>query len=185
MSEDRLLLVDASVVITLARIDAFELLYTLDSRIIVPKSVEEEVNSEPANSTLQKAHRSRIETLSVFDDASFVDVDDGTRQTARAHLNADEDATNGDVALLTAALHATDHSEEKPVVVSEDKPLRQTCEALSITVSGSIGVLIRAVEQGAIDPDDAKDKLLAMDKVGARLSASLLRRAEALIDDAA
>lgn len=74
---------------------------------------------------------------------------------------------------------------DSSVVVTDDRPLRETCKALSIPVSGPTGVLVRAVERGDLTPDDAKDALLAMDEVGARLSASLLRRAERLIDDAA
>lgn len=74
---------------------------------------------------------------------------------------------------------------DRPVVITDDKPLRQTCKALSILISGSIGVLIRAVERGECTAEDAKQTLYAMDEVGARLSASLVKRAEQLIDDAA
>ncbi|WP_226004149.1 hypothetical protein [Natrinema salinisoli] len=86
----------------------------------------------------------------------------------------------GDVALLGMALERTD-----AIVVTDDKPLRDTCKALSIPVSGSIAILVRAVERDAVTVDDANDTLLAMDEVGARLSASLLRRAERLLEDAA
>ena len=73
---------------------------------------------------------------------------------------------------------------DSPVVVTDDKPLREACKALSIPVSGSIGVLVRAVERGDVEAGEAKDTLYAMDEVGARLSASLVKRAEKLIDDA-
>lgn len=72
-----------------------------------------------------------------------------------------------------------------PVLVSDDEPLRNGCKALSVPVSGSIGVLIRSVERGDLSAEAARDSLYAMDAVGARLSASLIRRAERLIGEAA
>lgn len=90
------------------------------------------------------------------------------------------DSLAGDVASLAHALGADD-----PVVVTDDKPLRKTCKALGVPVSGSMGVVIAAVERGDLDPNEAKDALVSMDEVGARLSARLLRKAERLIDEAA
>lgn len=174
MSDERTLLVDASVIITLARIDSFGLLDTLGGTVVVPETVVGEVDSEPAQSTLDGTLDTWTQTVTALETATS---DEET--TARAQLGVDDDRTSGDLALLTRALHTRD-----AVVVTDDKPLRQTCKTLSIPVSGSIGVLVRAVEVDAIEPDEAKNRLLAMDEVGARLSASLLRRAERLIDDA-
>lgn len=86
----------------------------------------------------------------------------------------------GDVALLGGALERSERA-----VVTDDDPLREACKALSIPVSGSIGVPIRAIERGESSADEATEALLAMDEVGARLSARLLRRAERSIADAA
>lgn len=72
-----------------------------------------------------------------------------------------------------------------PMVVTDDKPLQKTCKALGVPLSGSIGVVVAAVERDAIEPAEAKRLLIAMDEVGARLSARLLRKAERLIDEAA
>lgn len=52
-------------------------------------------------------------------------------------------------------------------------------------MAGTIGVLIRAVERGDLTPDQARDSLYALDEVGARLSASLVRTAERHIDQVA
>jgi predicted nucleic acid-binding protein len=177
MSE-RVLLVDASVVITLARVDCLPLPRRLDGRVAVPEAVVAEVASEPAESALDDALEEWASERAVLDELEAVGK-------ARAYLGAGEDATGGDCALLAAALHAQNAAPEMPVVVTDDKPLRETCKALSVPVSGSLGVLIRAVEQDTLDADEAKARLLAMDEVGARLSASLLRRAERLIDEAA
>jgi len=91
-------------------------------------------------------------------------------------------ATEGDVALLAYALAFDDRDDRGPVVVTDDKPLRVTCEALSVPLSGSVGVLVRAVERGDIEQKEAKQKLYAMDEVGAGSSASSVRKAERMID---
>ncbi|MFP8951593.1 DUF3368 domain-containing protein [Natrialbaceae archaeon A-arb3/5] len=180
---ERLLLIDASTFITLAEIGACGLLYRTRGRLAVPGAVRDEVSDDPAESELIRAIQSNA--ICVLD----APVADGPipepYERASEHLDpttpiAEEDANwSGDIALLGQAL------DRSAVVVSDDKPLRDTCKALSIPVSGSIGILVRAVERGDASAAEAKDLLLAMDDVGARLSARLLRRAERLIDDAA
>lgn len=180
---DRTLLVDASSFITLAEIRACDLLYRAPGRIAVPTAVRGEITDDPAESELERA----FET----DDVVVVEhtADDGlhpeTYERANEHLDLSvptaggEPAWPGDVALLGEAFRTSD-----VVVVTDDKPLRKTCRALSIPISGSIGILVRAVERDDVEVDAAKDKLAAMDEVSARLSARLLRRAERLIDEA-
>jgi predicted nucleic acid-binding protein len=176
MSDRRTLLVDASVFITLGEVDETDLMYGLEGRVVVPAAVRAEVTQDPAASELEAA----IDR----DDVTVLDTAEATAEldAATDHLgrSAADEETDGDVALLARALDRAD-----PVVLTDDKPLRTACKALSIPVSGTIGVLIRAVERGAIGPETAKERLVAMDQVGARLSASLLRRAERLIDGAA
>ena len=105
-----------------------------------------------------------------------------TVEVATARLSHDDSTESiaGDVALFAQALVADD-----PILVTDDKPLRKTCKALGVPISGSIGVVIGAVERGDLEPEVAKDALVSMDEVGARLSARLLRKAERLIDEAA
>lgn len=185
----RWVLVDASVLITLAEIGKLDCLYGMDETPVVPEAVQEEVTSEPASSELAKA---------IYDTGDLrIDAEDyryrshwSSFRTAASHLGEsfpDEPAGqwegsdihwSGDVALLARALEADD-----AIVVTDDKPLRKTCKALDIPVSGSIGVIIAAVERGDLEPENAKDALVAMDEVGAHLSARLLRRAERMIDD--
>lgn len=181
--DERTLLVDASTFITLAEIGACDLLYGTRGRIAVPAAVRREITDEPAKSELDRAVESG--DVSVLEPRADADL---PRSYERAMDHLDRSAPTasgdsnviGDVAILGAALDRSD-----VVVVTDDKPLRDTCKALSIPVSGSIGVLVRAVERGDATADEAKDALLAMDEVGARLSARLLRRAERLIEDAA
>lgn len=162
--------------ITLAEIGTLELLDGTAGEVVVPGAVAEEVTDDPAASALADGTDDgwiRVEHVDAVEDPHLDD--------AATHLGVDDpsDEVAGDVALLALAL-----ATEECVVVSDDKPLRKTCKALSIPLSGSIGVLIRAVERGDLRASEAKAKLLAMDEVGARLSATLLRRAEAMIETA-
>jgi predicted nucleic acid-binding protein len=169
-SADRTLLVDASVFITLTAIDAVGLLGALDGETVVPERVADELVDDRSRAALADARE--------CGEIRIVRVEERLDE-ARAHLGT-PDGDRGDVGLLAHALASTD----SVVAVTDDKPLRDACKALSIPVSGSIGVLVRAVERGGIEPDSAKDKLYAMDEVGARLSTTLVRRGERLIDDA-
>lgn len=188
--ESRRLLVDASVFIRLATIRSLDLLYDLDGQVIVTTTVQFEIREEPAHSEVQAAiSEGNVRTVNLLSE-----VDENSKELvaeAANQLGTDTESlitenalgfaniTDGDVSLLTAALYFEDS-----VVVTDDKPLRKTCKAFSIPVSGSIGVLVRAVERDDLEPDVAKDKLYAMDEVGARLSASLIKRAESLIKEA-
>lgn len=168
---------DTSAFIALAAIGQGSLLRGLEGRIEVPATVRAEIVDEPAASTLAAAADREPGWIRTSSDPPREAV-----ATAAAQLGEEtpDGPPPGDVALLAHALEAED-----PVVVTDDKPLRKTCKALGIPVSGSIGVLIAAVDRGDLDPEAATDALLAMDEAGARLSAGLLRRAERLIDDAA
>jgi predicted nucleic acid-binding protein len=170
---DRTVLVDASVFITLADTGSADLLAGLDGSVVVPDLVRQEITSDPAAKTLSDAIADGWITCPQS-------VSDAAVEEAASHLGRSDEELRGDAVLLAHALVADD-----PVVITDDKPLRQTCKALSIPISGSIGVLVRAVERGDVDSDAAKETLYAMDEVGARLSASLVKRAERLIDDAA
>ncbi|WP_254525118.1 DUF3368 domain-containing protein [Natrinema caseinilyticum] len=148
----------------------------------MPTTVVAEVTSEPAASELENATGEWVTTATLVEDGTGIDERADHLETAAIHLDRSSNPEDwgGDVPLLAAAL-----SHEELVIVTDDKPLRKTCKVLSIPVTGSLGILIRAVERGDLDPATAKGKLEAMDEVGARLSVRLLRRAERLIDDAA
>lgn len=188
MSDRRTFLTDASVVVRLSSVGELSLLRAIDGEIVVPRAVESEVVGDPG-----------AVQLSAAVDDGWITVTDHppTEALSRAadHLGADDSRSlrerpveapaerpvvEGDTALLAHALSA----RQTAVVVSDDKPLRETCKALSVAVSGSIGVLVRAVEVDAVDRQTAIDRLYAMDEVGERLSASLIRRGEQLIEEA-
>ena len=169
---DRTLLVDASVFITLSQVGTVELVNSLSGDVVVPGPVAEEITSSPADDWLEAGvYNGWIQQ------SDWVPKEDAA--LARSYLGRSDGEMDGDIALLAIAL-----ASDSPVVVSDDKPLRQTCKSLSIPVSGSIGVLVQNVELGELSPEEAKDRLYAIDETGARLSASLVKRAEKLIDEA-
>lgn len=168
--EERTLLVDASVFIALAAVDAVDLLVGMEGSVVVPLRVADELVDERSRRALNDARENGSVKVSRAT---------GHLESARTHLGTDGES--GDAGLLAHALG----TDDPVVVVTGDKPLRQTCKTLSVPVSGSIGVVIRAAERGAGGGAEAKELVYAMDEVGARLSASLVKRAERLIDDAA
>lgn len=182
--DERRFLVDASVFITLAEIGQAELLDGLNGQVEMPFAVVEEVTDDPAASVLSEARGDWLNTQGLRGASSAVREIDSSRAASHLGKAHSDDGWDGDIALLTYALWLKD-CNGNVVLVTDDKPLRKTCKFLSIPVSGSIGVLVRAVERGHIAPDGAKKSLYAIDEVGARLSASLVRRAERLIDEAA
>jgi predicted nucleic acid-binding protein len=183
---ERLVIVDASVLITLAEIDATKLLKNMQGEIALPAAVAEEITEPPASDFVGDSDWISIGPPTIHASKTPPPIEE-SQERAEAHLgrSASDGALNGDVGILTSALFITEISERELVVLTDDKPLRKTCKALSIPISGSIGVLIRAVERGDIGVTQAKATLRAMDEVGARLSVSLLERAERLIEDAA
>lgn len=179
----RKLYVDASVCITLAEIDYLWLLRHVEGTPIVPDEVVEEVSEDPGASRLNEAlNEGWLNHHSIKTTTATLEVHEDAVGLAAQHLGVDEDSNtlSGDVALLALGI-----STEDCVVLTDDKPLRKTCKTLGIDISGSIGVLVAAVKRGVLEVDEAKDALVAMDEVGARLSARLLRKAERLIDEAA
>jgi predicted nucleic acid-binding protein len=163
-------IVDASTFITLAEIGHLDCLRSFDHSIAMPSAVADEIETDPAARRLSSA-----DWVAVLDRPA-------TDVTEQARSRLGTETSGGDTALLAAALARRD---DDPVAVTDDKPLRSACKSLGIAVSGTIGVLVIAVENGHLDADTARDALVAMDEVGAHLSIGLLRRAERLIEDAA
>lgn len=182
---------DTSVLITLVRIGRAALVDGLNGEVVVPDAVVSElVPAEDVENSRTNLELARLDELSesnvdrqgfpekLVDRESF----EAKVEMAARHLGKvvpDDTSISGDIALLALGL-----ADEDGVIVTDDKPLRQACKTRQVPVSGSIGVLIEAVKRGELDAEEAKDALVAMDEVGARLSARLLRRAERLIDAA-
>ncbi len=177
----RQVLVDASAFITLAEIGRERSVEGVRGEVLIPTAVVREITDDPAATELRAALEDGWLRADEAENVSDRALDAAATHLGESERERDHEGTNwsGDVALLARAVE-----RDEVVIVTDDKPLRKTCKALGIDVSGSIGVLIAAVERGELRPEDAKEALVAMDEVGARLSARLLRRAERLIDEA-
>lgn len=164
--------VDATTLIALGTIGELELLAELDGPLVVHPAVRREVTTEPASTNLER-----------FLDAPGVRAEtppDDRLPEARTLLG--EQTENGDVQILATVLART--ATDSPIgVVSDDRRVRTTARGLGATVTGTVGVVVRAVETG-LSTESALDVLDRVDSHGLHLTGSLRKRAEALIGGA-
>lgn len=166
--------VDATTCISLGTIGNLDLLTTFDGTIVVLSAIREEVTSEPARTNLDRLYdRSTVETASPTTPG----------ETDRARMILDESTTNGDVRLIAAVLAHTGVGESV-AVVSDDRRVRTVARGLGATVTGTIGVIVRAVEDGHPE-DDAKEIVRRLDEQGLHMTAELRETAIELIEEAA
>jgi len=165
---------DATTVISLGTIGELERLASLDGRLVVPSAVREEVTTEPAKTNLERF-------LDHYDVRSAPEEVGERVPHARSVLG--DDTERGDVHIVAAVLAYT-ASDRAVGVVSDDRRVRTTCRGLGATVTGTIGIVVRAVDEG-LDPDAAKDLVSRLDAHGLHLTGELRETADELIDEAA
>lgn len=168
------ILLDATTLIALGTIGELELLTSFSGDLVVFPVVEDEVTTEPARTNLDRfTDRHGVVTA---DDLSI----DRLHEAKRV-LGAESE--NGDVYLIAAVLSET--AASKPVgVVSDDRRVRTTARGLGATVTGTVGVIVRAVDEG-LDPQDAHEIVERVDSHGLHMTGSLRKKAASLIDEAA
>lgn len=166
--------VDASTLIALGTVGNLDLLSHFDGQTVVLPAVAREVTTQPAEMNLER----------------FIETNDARNRSPateaackRALSVLDESERNGDVHLLACVLHHTNRDE--PVgIVSDDRRVRTVSRGFGATVTGTIGVLVRAVEEG-YDERDAKTLLRRIDSNGLHMTGELREKAAQLIADAA
>lgn len=164
---------DATVLIALGSIGELERLSMLEATPVVGSVVRAEVTTEPARTAVGRAIESGILTESSSPTRDRLDE-------ARAVLGESEDSA--DVHLVAAVLG--DHRQDEPVaVISDDRRVRTVARGLGVPVTGTVGVVVRAVGEG-LDPDEAKTIVRRLDQHGLHMTASLRERANELIDEA-
>lgn len=168
------LYIDATTLIGLGSIGELDLLTGFDADLVVLPAVREEVTTEPASTNLQR-----------FLDAAPVDTDhpgDAARDRQAMEL-LDEPAANGDVRLVAAVLEHT--ADDEPVgVVSDDRRIRTVARGLGARVTGTIGAVVRAVEEG-LSATDGTDLVRRLDDHGLHMTAELRETAYDLVEGAA
>ncbi|TQQ81226.1 hypothetical protein EGH24_08840 [Halonotius terrestris] len=164
---------DATTLIALGSVDALDLLTVLDREVVILERISNEVTTEPARTALR---RFREEA----DLRSATAVDENAIEQAQTMLGEPE--RNGDVELVAGVLA---HDDDDIAVVSDDQRVRTMARTLGATVTGTVGIVVRAVASGRLAAEEAKDLIRRLDSHGLHMTGELRERADELIDDAA
>lgn len=165
---------DATPLIALGTIGELDHLTNFDGSLIVLPEVQREVTTEPARTNLDRLlDRPRVLTEAQIDD----------RMDEQAMEILGETTVTGDVRLVGVVLEHTGN-EEPVAIVSDDRRVRTVARGLGATVTGTIGVIVRAVEEGLGDKA-AKDLLRQVDQNGPHMTGELRETADRLIEAAA
>ena len=165
------ILVDATTLIALGGVGELHLLDAFDGDISVPPAVRSEVTTEPARTNLDR----------FLDDGDDLPIDGSYVDQARRIL--DETAVTGDVQLIAVVLEHVETNRDV-AVVSDDRRVRTTALGLGARVTGTIGVVVRGVEEGR-PAEEGKDLVRRIDGDGLHLTGELRETAYDLIEDAA
>ena len=165
---------DATTLIALGTIGELEQLTSFSGALVVLHTVQREVTTEPAQTNLSRFIAQDAVTTT---DPAVQDHIDQAKEVLG------ESEQNGDVSLIAAVLAYT--AADRPVgVVSDDQRVRTTARGLGATVTGTVGVIVRAVEEG-LDREAAHDLVRRIDSHGLHMTGTLRETADELIDDAA
>jgi predicted nucleic acid-binding protein len=167
--------VDATTLIALERVGELELLLNFDGHVLIPGSVADEIGDERAERNVEALLDADPVSLAPETESGEYD------RTARAVLGEDE--TNGDVAIVAAVLRAVEQ-DESVAVVSDDRRVRTVAGGFDAAVTGTIGVVIRAVDEG-MTPEAAKSLVRRLDSEGLHMTGELRETADRLIEETA
>ena len=165
---------DATTLISLGTIGELELLANFTGDLVVLPVVQTEVTTEPARTNLDR-----------FLDRDDVDASDPAvhDRLEQAKQILEESTENGDVHLIAAVLAYT--ADDRSIgIVSDDRRVRTTARGFGATVTGTIGVIVRAVEEGR-SPNEAHELVDRIDAQGLHMTGSLRQKAYTLINEAA
>ncbi|MFB6152682.1 MAG: hypothetical protein ABEJ27_00375 [Halodesulfurarchaeum sp.] len=165
---------DATTLISLGSVGELELLTNFSGDLVVLPAVRSEVDSEPARTNLQ----SFLELHTIqYGGQGFEE------HIPRALSLLEESERNGDVEIIAAVL-AQREDDRHAGVVSDDRRIRTTADAFGATVTGTIGVIVRAVEEG-VPESEGLDILERIDSRGLHMTGELREKAESLIHEGA
>jgi predicted nucleic acid-binding protein len=164
---------DATTLISLGTVGELDHLTAFAGALVVPPRVQDEVTTEPARTNLDRfIEREQIRT----------EVAGSADEVPRAREVLGEESETGDVQLIAAVLTYTG-GDRTIGIVSDDRRVRTTARGLGATVTGTVGVVVRAVE-GSLSPGDAHELVRRIDAHGLHMTGQLREKANSLIDDA-
>ena len=125
----RKVIVNTTPIIALASVGQLNLLKKIYEEIIIPEAVDNEIMSEPAKTLVSTSNWIRVEKIKgITQKNSF---------SARLHEGEVE------VILLAQELNAD-------LLIMDDNAAKKTAKYLGLTVTGTMGVLLKAKEKGLI-----------------------------------
>lgn len=170
--------VDATTLIALGQIGEVRLLGSLDGKIEVLETVRSEIATEPARANIQRLCESEI----VVDEPL---IGGGEAMYEEAAEILEEPERNGDVAIIANVLTAVRLLDRDVGVVSDDKRVRAVADGLGATVTGTIGIIVRAVEERGMTPKEGQDLVRRVDSHGLHMTGELREKAYELVEEAA
>lgn len=171
-------LVDATTLIALGQIGELELLTCLDGELVVPLMVQAEVSTEPA--------RTNVENISAATHrCKWNSPAQRNMLCSRAKQILGEDTKNGDVVIIASVLRTSDLKGRNIGVVSDDQRIRTVARGFSATVTGTIGVIVHAVEEVEMTAAEGKEVVRQVDSHGLHMTGELREKAYALVEEAA
>jgi predicted nucleic acid-binding protein len=159
--------IDATTLIALGNVGELDLLKNFDGELTVLPAVRREITTEPARSNVKRfAETDRVRT----EESEYEEY----VSTACDALG--EGKVNGDVQIVAGVL-----AHDDVAVVSDDRRVRTVSEGFGATVTGTVGVVVRAVDEG-MSADEAKEIIRRVDEHGLHMTAELRETAYRLID---
>lgn len=164
--------VDATTHIALGSVDALNRLTVIDREVVILDRINNEITTEPARTALQQFHkRAGIRSPTAVDKNTIAQT-----QTMLGDPNQ-----NGDVALIARVLA---HDGDDIAVVSDDQRVRTMARTLRATVTGTVGIVVRAVAAERLTAEEAKKLVRRLDSHGLHMTGELREQADELIGDA-
>ncbi len=160
--------VDATTLIALGTVGELDLLHSFDGKLVVLPAVQDEVTTEPA--------RTNVERFVERDDVKKQDeVPDEVLEEAREVVGETDE--NGDVQIVASVL-----ARDETAVVSDDRRVRAVSRGFGATVTGTVGVVVRAVKEGT-SAEEAKETVRRIDDNGLHMTAELREKAYGLVKE--
>ena len=165
------ILVGATTLIALGTADRLDLLTCFDGRLALYRAVTAEVTTQPAKENLRqfRVDQGLVELSSPAPD-----------WMARARELLGEREDDGDVILVAAVLPA----DGGVALVSDDRRLRSVADGLGARVTGTVGVVVRAVAEGELSRQEARALVRRLDSRGLHMTGELREKADELIENA-
>lgn len=176
-----MIIVDATTLISLGQIGELNLLHSFDRTIVIEGAVLDEVSTEPARTNVGEF----LKTDSVGLTRGTSDLlDEEAEREQKAKKLLGETEVNGDVRIIADVLRAK-QNDDRRLVISDDKRVRTIADSLGATVTGTVGVIVHAVEERGMTAEEGRRLVRRIDSHGLHMTGELREKAYELVEEAA